>query len=89
MKDNKDVIGSGKITKRQFEAFGLIFTKGLSYTEAAEKMGISQQAVTKLIKKIRKYYPECVPKTEITRQAWKTRVAYNPEIHDSQIREKW
>lgn len=89
--NDRDVIGTGKaaITQRQFEAFRLVFTEGLSYLEAARKMGISQQAVSKLIKKIKEKYPECVPNTKVATEAWRHKVSYNPELHDHQIKEKW
>jgi len=49
------------VTDRQWTAFRLIFTDGLTYEKAAEKMNISKAAVAGLIKRIRHKYPDCVP----------------------------
>lgn len=38
-----------------------MFSNGLTHAEAARKMGVSRQAVSKLIAKIRKKYPTGVP----------------------------
>ena len=52
------------VTERQWIAFRYVFTDGLTYEQAAEKMGISKQAVSGLIKRIRNKYPDCVPDTK-------------------------
>lgn len=80
-----DVIGTGEaaITKRQFEAFRLVFTAGLSYEQAAQVMGITRQAVQKHIKKIKHKYPDCVPKTN------KPKMFSLQDRDNGQIKEKW
>ncbi len=52
------------VTDRQWIAFRLIFTDGLTYEQAAEKMNISKPAIAGLIKRIRSKYPDCVPNTK-------------------------
>lgn len=49
------------ITDRQWTAFRLVYTDGLTYEEVAEKMNTTKNAVAHLVGKIRKKYPDCVP----------------------------
>ena len=52
-----------QITKRQEEAIRLVHhdSEGLTMTEAADRMGISQQAVTKLLAKVKRVAPQLFP----------------------------
>lgn len=70
------------VTERQRTAFRYVFTDGLSYGEAALKMGTSQQAVSRLIGKIRRKYPEAVPKVSTRKPA-----QYEPSM-DNESRQK-
>ncbi len=72
------------ITKRQWTAFRYVFTDGLSYEQAAKKMGISKVAVSGLIKRIRNKYPDCVPNTDRPKT-----LRFDPSMDDGQIKEKW
>jgi len=51
------------ITERQEEAFRLCHHdfEGLTMTQAAERMGITHQAVTKLLAKVKKVAPQLFP----------------------------
>jgi len=82
---NKDVVGTGEaaITKKQFEAFRLVFVAGLTYEQTAQVMGITRQAVQKHIKKIRETHPDCVTKTNTPKM-----FSYR-DRDDSQIKEKF
>lgn len=72
------------LTDKQWLAFKLIYTDGLTYQQAAEKMNISKGNVADLIKRIRQKYPDAVPK--LNRKP-KT-VRYNP-LMDNHVREKF
>ncbi len=71
------------ITGRQWTAFRLVFTDGLTYEQAADKMGIRKAAVSRLIKRIRKEYPDCVPKTQTPKT-----LRFDPSMK-GQIKEKF
>ena len=75
---------AARIPARQLLAFRLVFSEGLTYEQAAKTMGISEQAVSGLIKKIRKKYPDCVPNTNQPKLQ-----RFDPLIHDGQIEEKF
>jgi len=84
-KDNKDVVGAGKtaITKRQFLAFHLVYGLGLSQAEAAKKMGITQQSLCGLLKKVKKRHPDCIPNTN------KPKLNQYQDWMDDKVAEKW
>ena len=71
------------VTERQWIAFRYVFTDGLTYEQAAEKMGISDTAVKGLIKRIRNKYPDCVPNTDRPKT-----LRFDPMM-ENQIKEKF
>ena len=71
------------VTEKQWTAFRYVFTDGLTYEQAAEKMGISKQAVSGLIKRIRNKYPDCVPDTDRPKT-----LRFDPVL-EGQIKEKF
>lgn len=46
-----------KVTQRQIEAYRLVMMADFSQDEAAEIMGISQQRVSKLLRRLTQHYP--------------------------------
>lgn len=75
---------AARIPARQLLAFRLVFSEGLSYEQAATVMGISEQAVSGLIKRLRRKYPDCVPNIEKPKT-----LRFDPKMDDGQIKEKF
>ncbi len=75
---------AARIPTRQLLAFRLVFSEGLTYEQAAKTMGISEQAVSGLIKRMRCKYPDCIPKTDKPKL-----LRFDPSMDDSQIAGKF
>lgn len=75
---------AARIPARQLLAFRLVFSEGLTYEQAAKTMGISEPAVSGLIKRIRRKYPACVPNTNKPKT-----LRFDPSMDDGQIEEKF
>ena len=75
---------SEKISARQLLAFRLIYSEGLTYEKAGKIMNIKQNTVAELIGRLRKDYPDCIPKHRPEKM-----LRFNPAMDDGQIKEKW
>lgn len=71
------------MTNRQRLAFRLVCKIGMSYAEAGIIMGISKQAVAKLIGRVKKKQPDIVPKYRPRGKL----LRYDPQLDDGQIKE--
>ncbi|KKL97231.1 hypothetical protein LCGC14_1836520 [marine sediment metagenome] len=72
------------IPNRQLLAFRLVFSEGLSYEQAAQKMGISEQAISGLIKRMRLKYPDCIPNTKTPKT-----LRFDPDMDGGEIEGKF
>lgn len=81
--------GQGGITARQMQAFKLVFSEGLTYEQAGQRMGISKQRVAKLLVKIRDKYPDCIPKRIKATTVAYTQAFERFEEKAEQIKEKF